>query len=109
MFEIKRCSRKIDGKTITTFTREVCSANILEVEAGTNGFRGGDSSSGSRTYIRIQDQASTDIRVKALGVDGSEGVEIIVGGDCELETMIKALKFITQVLEEGINDPSGIG
>lgn len=109
MFEIRRGNREVDGKMITTFTREVCSANILEVEAGTNGFHDGDSGHGSRTYIRIEDQASTDIRVKALGKDGREGVEIVLGGDCELETMIKALKFITQALEEGIDDPDGIG
>lgn len=31
--------------------------------------------------------------------DASE-LEITLGGDCELETMIRALKFITKVLEE---------
>ena len=34
----------------------------------------------------------------ALAVE--EGFEVFLGGDCELETMIRALKFITQVLEE---------
>ena len=29
-----------------------------------------------------------------------EGFEVFLGGDCELETMIRALKFITKVLEE---------
>jgi hypothetical protein len=31
---------------------------------------------------------------------GCNGFEVILGGDCELETMIRALKFITKVLEE---------
>ena len=31
---------------------------------------------------------------------GCDGFEVILGGDCELETMIRALKFITKVLEE---------
>jgi hypothetical protein len=31
---------------------------------------------------------------------GCPGFEVILGGDCELETMIRALKFITKVLEE---------
>lgn len=31
---------------------------------------------------------------------GSPGFEVILGGDCELETTIRALKFITKVLEE---------
>ena len=31
---------------------------------------------------------------------GCNGFEVALGGDCELETMIRALKFITKVLEE---------
>ena len=31
---------------------------------------------------------------------GCPGFEVVLGGDCELETMIRALKFITKVLEE---------
>jgi hypothetical protein len=31
---------------------------------------------------------------------GCNGFEVTLGGDCELETMIRALKFITKVLEE---------
>jgi hypothetical protein len=31
---------------------------------------------------------------------GSNGFEVCLGGDCELETMIRALKFITKVLED---------
>lgn len=62
MYEIKENSRILkDGTELTTYTRDVVSANILEVEAGTTGYQ---------------------------------------GGDCELETMIRALKFITKVLEE---------
>lgn len=55
---------------------------------------------GGRTYFRIADAASTDIQVHPLGRYADEGFEVILGGDCELETMIRALKFITQVLEE---------
>lgn len=65
MYEIRENSRILkDGTELTTYTRDVVSANILEVEAGTTGF------------------------------------EVILGGDCELETTIRALKFITKVLEE---------
>ena len=31
---------------------------------------------------------------------GCRGFEVFLGGDCELETTIRALKFITKVLEE---------
>ena len=88
----------------TDYTREIFSANVLEVEAGTNGFQGGDSGHGSRTYIRIEDMGSTDIRINPLGRDGDEGFELFLGGDCELETMICALKFITKALEDGAKE-----
>ena len=55
MYEIKENTRKIDGMDVTTYTREIYSANVLSVEAGTNGFQGGDSGHGSRTYFRITD------------------------------------------------------
>ena len=67
MFAITEGTRKVYGKEITTYTREIYSANVLEVEAGTNGFQGGDSGHGSRAYIRIEDMGSTDIRVNPLG------------------------------------------
>ena len=100
MYEVREHTRKIDGVEIPTFTREIISANVLSVEAGTNGFQGGDSGHGSRTYFRIIDCGSTDIRVKTHGFDGDESFEVILGGDCELETIIRALKFITKVLED---------
>ena len=33
-----------------------------------------------------------------------KGFEVTLGGDTELETMIKALKFITQCLEDAANE-----
>ena len=105
MHEIKSHYHKIDKKDVVTFSRYIESANILEVEAGTNGYQGGDSGHGSRTYIRIEDMGSTDIRVKEIPANLSNGgVEIILGGDCELDTIIRALKFITKVLEDQAND-----
>ena len=101
MHEIRENMRILpDGTRIRTYIRDVVSANILEVEAGTTGYRGGDSGHGGRTYFRIADEAGTDIRVYPIGHYGSEGLEVVLGGDCELETMIRALKFITKVLEE---------
>ena len=64
MYEIKENRRKLfDGTEITTYTRDVVSANILQVEAGTTGYKGGDTGHGGRTYFRISDEASTDIHV----------------------------------------------
>ena len=101
MYEVREKRRKLlDGTEITTYTRDVVSANILTVEAGTTGYMGGDSGHGGRTYFRIEDQGSTDIQVLPIGRNGDEGFEVFLGGDCELETVIRALKFITKVLEE---------
>lgn len=102
MYEIKENRRTLhDGTEITTYTRDVVSANILQVEAGTTGYKGGDTGHGGRTYFRIQDEASTDMDVKPIITRyGCDGFEVTLGGDCELETMIRALKFITKVLEE---------
>lgn len=103
MYEIKENRRKLnDGTEITTYVRDVYSANILEVEAGTTGFMGGDTGHGGRTYFSIKDAGSTDIDINVIRdrYGDAEGFEVVLGGDCELETMIRALKFITKVLEE---------
>lgn len=102
MYEIREKRRALnDGTEITTYNRDVVSANILEVEAGTTGYRGGDTGHGGRTYFKIKDAAGTDMDINVLHDRyGCTGFEVTLGGDCELETMIRALKFITKVLEE---------
>lgn len=106
MYEIKEKIIEIEKHRFPVFKREVIGANILEVVAGTNGYQGGDSGHGSRTYISIKDGACTDIMVKSIPESNSSngGVEIVLGGDSELETMIKALKFIVKVLEDQSNE-----
>lgn len=98
MFEIKENHRVVDHEKVTTYSRKVVGANILEVEAGTTGFCGGDGGHGGRTYFRVQDLAGTAIDVFAI--DGGRGFEVALAGDSELETIVASLKFITQVLEE---------
>ena len=104
MFEIKEKQKVLPDRTrITTFTREITGANMLEVEAGTNGFKGGNAEHGSRTYFRIRDLGGTDMFVKTSRrpfSNNTESAEFILGGDCELETIIRALKFVVKVLEE---------
>jgi hypothetical protein len=104
MFAITEGIRRIGGIEVPTYKREIVSANILEVEAGTNGYQGGDTGHGSRTYFRIENEGGTDIQVRPLGRYGDEGFEVTLGGDCELETIITALKFITKVLEDGAKE-----
>lgn len=104
MFAITEGIRRIGGIEVPTYKREIVSANVLEVEAGTNGYQGGDTGHGSRTYFRIENEGGTDIQVHPLGRYGDEGFEVTLGGDCELETIITALKFITKVLEDGAKE-----
>jgi hypothetical protein len=102
MYEIKEKQKKLsDGTEITTYSRDIYDCNVLSVEAGTTGYREGDSGHGGRTYFRIKDEGGTDMSVKTH-VDhyGCSEFEVTLGGDCELDTMIKALKFITKVLED---------
>lgn len=103
MYEVIEKRKKLpDSTEISTYTREVVSCNILEVEAGTTGYQGGDTGHGGRTYFRIQDAACTDmdIRVMRDRFGDATGFEVFLGGDCELETTIRALRFITKVLED---------
>lgn len=105
MYEIRENRRRLkDGTEITTYTRDVVICDILEVEAGTTGFMGGDTGHDGRTYFRIKDEGGTDmdIRVTRDRFGDAEGFEVMLGGDCELETMIRALKFITAINTDGI-------
>ena len=91
-YPAKKRIRAIDRSKVTTWSREIVNCNILEVEAGTNGYQGGDSGHGSRTYLRLKDLGSTDIRCNVEADQfGCDSIEIILGGDAELETMKEAL------------------
>lgn len=78
----------------------------FSVEAGTNGYQGGDSGHGSRTYFRISDEGGTDLSARVMTdcFGDTHGVEIALGGDAELSTMVEALKFATRVLEDQIKE-----
>lgn len=103
MYEIKSRTRRVNGVNVETWEREIIDANILSVEAGTNGYQGGDTGHGGRTYIRISDEGGTDISARVMKdkYGDTSGIEIALGGDAELSTIIEALKFIIKVLEEG--------
>ena len=98
-----RLERTVDGERVVTWTRDIVNHNILEVEAGTNGFHGGATKYGSRTYLRIANQGCTDLHcnVKPYSTsdDDIKEIEITLGGDAELSTIIEALRWILTVLE----------
>jgi hypothetical protein len=108
MYEIKSSHRNVNGYDVETWSREILSANILEVEVGTNGYCGGDTGHGGRTYFRLRDLGGTDIHAVATS-DSYTYQEIVVtlGGDTELWTFIEALKFAVAVLEDTCRSGGG--
>ncbi len=94
--------RTIDGLDVSTETKLIEGLCSLEVEVGTNGYHGGDSEHGCRTYVRFQNLASADIRVTLVLNELDEticGFELTLGGDSELDAIIKALRFAAETLE----------
>ncbi len=87
--------RNVNGERVTTLIERCSHANIIEVEAGTTGFRGGDTGHGARTYFRIKDLGGTDMKI--TNING--GVVIELGGDAEIITFIKALEFAVSILK----------
>ena len=75
--------------------------NTLGVTVATNGYQGGDSGHGGRTYICFEDLCSTDIdAVVTYGQDTNAKVEIMLRGDSELDSMIDALRWAADKLVE---------
>ena len=109
MEDIKRNIRRIDREFIKTVKTEMVNCNILEVETGTNGYHGGDTGHGGRALVRLSDAASTDMRCLISGEIAGysqtyeiyfshvDSVEIVVGGDAEIETLIDSLEFIVNL------------
>lgn len=102
--EVSRGKVKVNGVTLKTYKKEIDSCNIIEVEVGTTGYMGGDTGHGGRTYLSIKDVSSTDLscNVKDNGKEYSfantNRIDIMLGGDCELDTFISALEFAVEVL-----------
>ena len=79
MYEIRENRRRLkDGTEITTYSRDIYSCNILEVEAGSTGYMGGDTGHGGRTYFRIKDEGCTDMDVRVMRdrFGDTEGFEV---------------------------------
>ncbi len=91
-----------DGTQIQTKASEHDVYCTLGYEAGTTGLCNGDTGHGSRTYLRLEDASSTDMRVRINGGPETDcnKLEIIFGGDDELSAVIGALAFMLRALEE---------
>ena len=88
--------RIIDKIRIDTFKTTISSYATLEIEAGTNGECGGDTGHGSRTYIRLKDLGSTDIRFE-VSLDARE-LKMVLGGDSELNQIQRALALVLKFI-----------
>lgn len=94
----------VNGSQVETFKKEIVDCNIIEVEVGTTGYCGGDSGHGGRTYFRITDLSSTAMSCRIKGrntvtEDYLHQIELMLGGDAEMETFIEALEFALDTLK----------
>lgn len=89
-------AKAIDGKPVPTKSIKLSNNCNLEFEAGTNGYKGGGQSKGSRTYFRIKGFEGTGINIKKTS---NNEVEIYLSGDQELTAMIKGLRFAARTLK----------
>ena len=80
---------------------EFGSFNTLGISVGTNGYQGGDSGHGGRTYICIQDLGCTDMDAcVSKSSDSGPKIEMIFGGDSELDSIIEGLRWAADKLED---------
>ncbi|WP_449288384.1 hypothetical protein [Marinobacter salarius] len=92
----------IDGAEIQTFTYTLTGVHIQSITAGTTGFMGGDRGHGGRTYLKIKDHGSTDLKIKnpKSGLfEETSSIEISLGGDAELNSTIALLEYAVKVLK----------
>lgn len=94
----------VNGQMVSTLKKEFIDCNSIEVEVGTTGYCGGDSGHGGRTYFRIKDLGSTDMSCRTKGrstycEDYLNQIELMFGGDAEMETFIDALEFALETLK----------
>lgn len=91
----------IEGNEVPTLSETFQVFNTLTVEAGTNGYRGGDSGYGGRTVLILKDDGGSDLRCSINGqqTQAVEKIEIVLGGDSELQTFLDGLRFAVKALE----------
>ena len=86
--------------------KEFISANMLEAEAKSTGYGGGDWGHGGRSYFSITDLGATGWMIRVTNEDGTtqvyegpKSVELLFGGDTELDTSLSALEFAVETLK----------
>jgi len=82
-----------------TFKKELTSANILLVEAGTNTPQGGAASHGGQTVLQLIDEGGTDwqVMIDGKGPYTLGTLRVVMRGDTEADTFMRALEWALQV------------
>ena len=104
MYGVNEKRAKVNGVTFATHGKAFVGEDTsLRAEAGTTGFRGGDRKSGSRAYISLKDLGLTDCLFLPIKDKGGNpcGVEVAVCGDEAIDSLIRAMLFLTDALVDG--------
>lgn len=97
MYEIRSETINLEGKDVTVYERDIYNHNVLTVSAGTNGLKdAGLDTWEVKTIFGIHDNGGTNMFVTS----DEDGFHVILRGAAELETVIRALEFILQVLKD---------
>lgn len=107
MFEVLMNVRTTENdEEFCTYSRKILSSNALAVEAGTTGYTEANEKEIPVTYFKIEDYGNTDMKINVIdgGNGHTKGLEVTLYGNSELETIIRALKFITKCLEDEANE-----
>ena len=93
--------RCIGDRKVVTWGREITSCNMLEVEAGTNGYHGEN----SRAYLRVTTLSKADFyaRVKTNEAGQPVSVELCFGGNDGINAILRVLDFAKQVLSDQLS------
>lgn len=103
MYAIEEGLKRINDKFVETFERTIKEHNTeLDVEAGTNGYKGTPCrKAGSRTYLRLV-CLEGDFNFEPLVDDDGVvfGIKIACCGDAALDAVMKALDFARDALND---------
>ncbi|MBR1684949.1 MAG: hypothetical protein IJ708_07395 [Clostridia bacterium] len=107
MYAIIEDSCRINGEEVQTFGRTVDYGNtLIEVEAGTTGFRGGcDRGKGARAYLSL-DVYQGDFLFSPITDDNGRvtGIEIACCGDDALMSLAESLDFAMKAFIDQCTD-----
>ena len=103
MYAIEEGLQKINGEMVETFEREVtCGNTVLEVEAGTTGYKGGCCRTGcGRTFLSLLCMKGNIFFGPIEDDEGNiAGITIACCGDDGLKALMKALEFAHEAINE---------